>query len=780
MVGDQITLDGCAPAPLVSYLKAIGVLRLLGSDANHVSGTAADAAVRGWWEAERFHLATRLGRDELMRFFLEEYAPSPVIAPWNGGSGFYAKDNQDGFCPLNGEVAPRFRSIAAAIATAADEIQQRRMTTRPEGAEKADFVAALRSRLPDSALAWVDAAVVLSGARLNFPQLLGTGGNDGRLDFTSNFMRRLVAPRNGLFAAATGRPTAGAGRLLRASLLAAPAQGMVTSAVGQFDPGAAGGANGTVGYEGNAHVNPWDYVLALEGAVMFAGAATRRNEGSRDLAASFPFTVRATGAGWGGMADADADSARAEFWAPLWRRAAGSAELSSLLKEGRAVLDGRTARNGLDFARAAAGLGTSRGLSAFQRYGFVKRLGKNYLAAPLGLRAVAPETAAAAQLIGDLDRGGWLGRVRRLAHDKNAPARARQMLQRLQDALFAMTETRVEPPAVQSALAALGEVSSWLAQSRDAQEKVSPPPVLSPAWLRQANDGSPEFRIAAALASLGWRSDPPPGTRAPTASPPTDGTVVADGGSGAPHDDPATSVAHRPEPALVMAAHFAPVAPEPPAPTLRFRAWDERANRNLAVWGAGDLVSNLVAVLERRLLSSVHEKPLSAAAPCRREEVEAFLTPEFDDARCSRLLAGLIWARPAYLARGAGRTGHGYLPFAYAALKLLFIPERSLSRLAQHGLVPPQCRVPVPPGILARLRRGDVDGAVHAALARAQASGIGTPFRAGTGAVHETTNFGVGMSGRRLAAALLIPVDNFGLRTVVTRAYPTEKEQIDA
>ena len=108
MVGDQITLDGCAPAPLVSYLKAIGVLRLLGSDANHVSGTAADAAVRGWWEAERFHLATRLGRDELMRFFLEEYAPSPVIAPWNGGSGFYAKDNQ-------GWVLPPQRGGGAAV-----------------------------------------------------------------------------------------------------------------------------------------------------------------------------------------------------------------------------------------------------------------------------------------------------------------------------------------------------------------------------------------------------------------------------------------------------------------------------------------------------------------------------------------------------------------------------------------------------------------------------------------------------------------------------------------
>ena len=253
---EPIALDGCAPAPLLSYLKALGVLRLLADGTNHVRGTAADAAVRGWWEGERFYLATCVDRDRLARFFLEDYAPSPIIAPWNGGSGFYPNDNRDGFAPLTGQVAARFAAIAAVISLAADEIERRNMTTRPEGTDKAEFVAALRDRLPDSALAWLDATVVLSGARLNFPQLLGTGGNDGRLEFTNNFMRRLVAPRNGLFDATTGAPKATAERLLHAALFAAPSQGLLASAVGQFDPGAAGGANGTVGYEGNARSPP--------------------------------------------------------------------------------------------------------------------------------------------------------------------------------------------------------------------------------------------------------------------------------------------------------------------------------------------------------------------------------------------------------------------------------------------------------------------------------------------------------------------------------------------
>ena len=40
---------------------------------------------------------------------------------------------------------------------------------------------------------WLDAAIAISsdGSRA-FAPILGTGGNDGRLDFTQNFMQRLV------------------------------------------------------------------------------------------------------------------------------------------------------------------------------------------------------------------------------------------------------------------------------------------------------------------------------------------------------------------------------------------------------------------------------------------------------------------------------------------------------------------------------------------------------------------------------------------------------------
>ncbi len=46
---EPVVLDGCAPTPLASYLKALGVLRLLSSSTNNFSGQAVDPRARGWW-----------------------------------------------------------------------------------------------------------------------------------------------------------------------------------------------------------------------------------------------------------------------------------------------------------------------------------------------------------------------------------------------------------------------------------------------------------------------------------------------------------------------------------------------------------------------------------------------------------------------------------------------------------------------------------------------------------------------------------------------------------
>ncbi len=771
---ESLTLRGCTPAPLASYLKALGVLRLISSDANNVSGQAADPRARGWWEAERFCLMTELNRDALLRFFLEEYAPSPIIAPWNGGSGFYPKDNQDGFLPLASEpVAKRFEAIARAISVASQIIVQHGLVKSPKGAEKVEFVATLRATLPDSALGWIDAALAFSGDRLSFPRLLGTGGGDGRLDFTSNFMRRLVSEKRpcGIFDSASGRPLDGAHSLLVNALFHEPTKGLNKGKIGQFAPGAAGGPNATAGYSADSNVNPWDFVIMLEGTVVFAGAVTRRHQAGSQ-GASFPFTVRAVGAGWGGVEAADEKDARAaEFWAPLWRRPAQFREVDALLTEGRAVLNGRTARDGLDFARAVTSLGVSRGFSEFERYGFLKRAGDAYRATPLGRRSAAKSTAA--RLVADLDAGGWLDRMRRIGRADAASAAARHAIKRLEDTLFDLVEPTSHRDAIQQTLVALGQVCSWLAVSPKGREAVQPLPLLSSAWIRAADDGSPEFRVAAALAGLG---QPPITQRDKSAQPasiPEGMNAAADGLDAPP-----------------MAAHFAPIDEGRffDGKRLRVRrAWSKDDSPPTVVWGVGRLVSNMIAVLERRLVEGairgLDDKPLAGSTYARLTDVTAFLLGGFDDRRCASLLAGMIWVRPTWLPRTTSDSvvpRRVSVPFAYAAIKPVFTPDRSLRCI---GALPETARMPIPPGLVSQLSTGGTlpDGhatgvAVRAAMARARASGLPSPFdpaRAGGRRVGaEDAPIGAGLRADRLAAALLIPVYDKSLESLVRRAYP--------
>jgi CRISPR-associated protein Csx17 len=182
---NRLMLAGCTPQPLGSYLKGLAVLRLVSEQ--------ADETARGSWEDDCFVLETTLDRESLIEFFLKRYSPTAVIAPWNGGSGFYPKDRKVGIDALAESDDSRFALYRRAIGNAQEIVretgEEKGASKNDEDARRLSILRLCRNRLPDGCVDWLDAAIAISseGARA-FAPILGTGGNEGRLDYTNNFL----------------------------------------------------------------------------------------------------------------------------------------------------------------------------------------------------------------------------------------------------------------------------------------------------------------------------------------------------------------------------------------------------------------------------------------------------------------------------------------------------------------------------------------------------------------------------------------------------------------
>lgn len=568
----DIVLAGCKRAPLADYLKGLGVFRLVAEQ--------FDRDTRAWWIGGTLHLRSSVDAAGLVEFFAEAYTPTPIVAPWNGGSGYYLKDTQTGISAIEESASERFAGYREAIATCRALVARWGLRERPEGDEKYRFIEQVRAVVADEALRWIDAAIALEEDGPAYPPLLGTGGNDGRLDFSNNQMQRL---------AEVLLQTNGEQRLLRAALFDDPAPRLSRVAIGQFRPTSAGGANAVESFDRESLVNPWDYILVLEGALLFAVAVSRRLESAAPGAASFPFTVHVSPVGYGSAAATDETDARDEIWLPLWSRPASIDEIRALFGEGRATLGrslrGRTtgsraASSGVDFARAIASFGVDRGIDEFSRVGFFVRNGLSVFATPLGEWTVAGVPAAG--LLGELDE--WLVQLARAATGKHAPTALRRAAYRVDDAVLAVAR-RGQPADVGRLVAALGETEAVCARSPKARDAVRPVPTLSARWYAAAYDRSVEFRLAATLAAGG----------------------------------------------------------------LRRYLGCARSRGSVFVWANDDgdftwsergLVDNLIAVLRRRESTSqpiVLDGPLTAAA----SDVAAFIARETDDERLAMLARGL-------------------------------------------------------------------------------------------------------------------------------------------
>ncbi|MCD5406489.1 MAG: type I-U CRISPR-associated protein Csx17, partial [Desulfotomaculum sp.] len=579
---------------------------------------------------------------------------------------------------------------------------------------------ACRSALPDEAVAVMDALYILVGEKLEpkFMPVLGSGGNDGNLEFTNTFMHylQLILPLND----AEQELTYSRERLLVAVFNMGMAESlMVKGGIGQFFPGGTGGANSTSGFKGESMVNPWDFVLAIEGALLFAGSVAKRLDTKTVGKASFPFTVDVSAAGWSTISKEEADGGnRGELWLPLWKHPATYPEVAYLFSEGKAQVGRRKAANGVDFSRAIAGLGVDRGIDNFQRIGFLtgSRFGNMHLAVPLGLFPV--KSRPEVNILNDRSLTTWLDQFRGICRKNDAPARLRQNLRKVEETIFDFCRYGGEH-RLQTVVCALSRAGQAIALSKVfKKDKINIAPLmLSPKWIKALDDGTSEFRITAAVAAIG-----------------RDSTGIIG------------NVREDIEPVI----------------------WDKKTSRYQ--WAesdaciAPDVIRAFTTVLHKRMLeftqNSLRELSLKSKVQAAPADIQRFLTGKLNEPRILELFNGLTlinWqtAKKEQLPNFKEQPGYRFCPEinrAYVLLKLIFFPDE-LKWQSELVYIRPEMT------ILNRLKsnnNNDMKLALQIAWRRLKASGL-VPL-INNKEVEKILVSPVEI--RHLASALLIPISH--------------------
>jgi CRISPR-associated protein Csx17 len=729
----DLLLKGCTPEPLSSYLKALGVWRLVVEQ--------KDPNAKGYWQNNGFKLRTHLSEDDLLHFFLHCYQPTPLVAPWNGSTGFYPKDKaQKKLLKAFSETSvERFKGYGETIAIAQAQVDDLQLKKQPTGEDKRRLLVRLRNTLPDEAIQWLDTSTLVKTDGASFPPLTGTGGNDGNFEFSRTFMQQL----HELLDIKTGEPLPQAELLLKAALFDHTVPGLsFTGKIGQFNPIAAGGANAAPGYDAASRVNPWEFVLMLEGTLLFIASATRRYEHTKGGELAYPFTVRPSNVGYDSAAEAD--KSRAELWIPLWSSPVGLPAIKSLFNEGRGKVGRRTATDGVDFARALSNFGRDRGITEFVRYSFQERNGLSYFAVPLG--RFQPRTNPQTDWLSEID--GWLLRLKREVQKENTPASLKRSHRRLETAIMRLTQ---EKATLLEVLIALGAVEAALDLSLRSQEQKFPSPIrtMSWSWVDQCNDESPEFRLALALAGQGLRE-------------------------------------------RLVRVRYTPKG----QPT-----WQDNDDGK-TTWQHGSLTNNLIGLLKRQEIEQWQQQkqapkderegkksnPLPSAL---LDDVALWIAGVLDDDRIEAIARGLSLIRlDGYQARNTSshnESSHNEkprpVPAAYALVKLVHYRELTKSNLSKAAakifvrqdqspvdIHLPDQPIPHVPGLLTRLSSGDCVQATQLAVRRLRASGYNPAIAEGIYEPRDRT--------LRLAAALAFPLDTWDIARLLKQVCKLDSQAL--
>lgn len=704
-------LKGCSPTPLANYLKALGVLRLVGEQ--------ADKQARGWWEGEYFCMLTRLSKEELESFFVERYEPTPIFNPWGGRSGYYVgsseKTARSALTAIDGSTAKRLSKFRAAIALIRIVIQEGGGNKPDSGESEAAMISRIRMRLRGAGSDWLDTVIANLGESFQKPAILGTGGNEGSGSYTAAFLAAIVecvvnATWNSAIVSSLWND--GSDRDSWDGSFHPPAKDgakrakkeIVRQPFRQYLPGGQG--------------SPWDLLLAFEGTIVIQSGVARRSNSDRHRFLTSPFYFAPLAAGAGSSSEMDEfalnkgrrNPGRGEQWFPMWSTPTTYEEIGVLFREGRCSAGRRAAKNPLDAARAISGLGASRGITAFLRYGYLQRDNlATHFAVPLG-RIQASENSTA-RLVDDLS--GWLDHLHRLARKKNAPGRLSHAHKRLADAILAALVHEQPPEHLPTRWQEILEAAAAieLLQVTGTAIDAGPIPPLRAEWATVVNDDSPEVRLALAL-----------------------GSAAANYFKGRPIDP--------------VRYHWLPLAPKRWPP--RFKTADKRlVNDPRVVMSGRDPIRDLSALVERRLIEAgVKGQRRSRLVPARGcgaqlADLARFLSGALD-------LDKLLGLARAFMAI---KWAHWSRKHCRPVRDSREIPEETWLAIRLACLawpLAPDKNIPADPRIVRLLFGAEIPRALEVACTRLRSVGIRPPLQAG--ATDHT-------SARLWAAALAFPID---------------------
>jgi CRISPR-associated protein Csx17 len=602
MAGHVLELRGCTPEPLGNYLKGLGVFRLVAEQ--------ADPQARAWWKAGVLNILQGKWCDkgtangQVVEWLLTECRFTPLVAPWQKGTGYLplGKRAAGGIAlkELLGSTNPGAEQYREVFRSFADALG---VNLCGEAREWPEQMKAITSDIPDAhllrmmrnrmrspvGLKWLDAVGVAASRSKDgdnptwFP-ILASGGGEASGQYIVNHQQRLKTVlleggdqiRGQLQSSLFGHNHVGAleakamGAMYYPSLMKAPNVGQ------DFLP------------DPERRVNPWDFVLLLEGSLVWSLAATKRNGVTKERA-SFPFYCRSS---FGGSATsgpkevegAERSIANGELWCPLWSAPSTLMEIERIFGEGRIQVGGRPASRSLDFALAMSGLGLDRGIQVFYRYSLLERSGSGrqttLLAVPNG--TFTPNVNARLQSLVEL-RPFAESIATNLCDNSQQPRRFMNARIDFERAWFAATTSLTDQPSREVyVLVAAGRLMRELGndarrpgivklkiRENTAERQIPPIATLSQTWsdLLSHVDQDAAFRLARAVAAItAW------------------GTASTDG---------------RQRPAVeAVRTNLLPLARRG-----KDWVWDDTARS--AVWSrASPLPVNLVAVLRRRLVDA--------------------------------------------------------------------------------------------------------------------------------------------------------------------------------